>query len=360
MNQNATAPNPHTTNPFLAPPKLDLLCIGEVMLELSCHGNFKNAEVFSSTYAGDTFNTAVAVSRLGSQVGYVTRVGQDPFADGLISMFDQEGINTAYVRPCPGYTGVYFLAVDNNGSREFIYHRKGSAASHLSEDDINSRMIQNTSAVYASGISLALSPGALKATVKAFKLAKEAGVLTAFDINYRKELWKGREEAFDAIHQILPYVDVILPSWPEDIAALFTFRNPEQAIEYFWCHGVPLVILKAGVKGAYLGFRRQIQYVPAMDVHVVDTTAAGDAFNGGFLHGLITGHSLVDCARLGNTTAGLKIQQYGTTSSLPYRDEVYNTTFSGQLIGSSSSASSSSSGSNSARNAIKQAAVSVS
>lgn len=297
------------------------------MLELSCEGDLRNARNFSRSFGGDTLNTAVAATRLGSSVSYLTRIGQDAFAPALQEMILKEGVNMGPSRAGKGTTGVYFVSVDAEGERDFVYYRKDSAASLLGPDDINPEFIKSAKIIFASGISLAISDSARKAVVKAFKIAREAGILTAFDPNYREALWQSEERSIDAMNEILPLVDILLPSFPEDTASIINFNKPEQVVDYFLFKGVKLVAVKAGAQGCYLGYKREVQHIPAMPIRAVDTTGAGDAFNGGFLHGLANEESLLNCAKLGVTTAGLKVLNRGSAAAMPAREAVYSRAF---------------------------------
>ncbi len=303
----------------------DILSIGEAMVELSCEGDLRLAGSFQRSFGGDALNTAVAARRLGSSVTFVTRLSADPFGEALHELLHKEGIQVSHPRPTSrGGTGLYFVSVKPNAQREFFYYRKESAASHLAPEDITEMLIESAKVVYASGISLAISESSRKAVMKAFSLAREAGIMTVFDPNYREPLWHSVEKAVDALNEITPLVDVMLPSFPEDTGAIVGFSRPDQIIDYFLFKGVKLVVVKAGADGCYLGYKKEIEHLPAMAVKPVDTTGAGDAFNGGFLHGIVTGQSLLEAARLGIVTSGLKVLNRGSASVMPSRDMVYS------------------------------------
>lgn len=298
------------------------------MLELSSEGDLKQARVFNRSFGGDTLNTAVAAARLGSEVAYITRFGNDAFALALQDMIVKEGIQITPKRNGKGATGLYFVTVDQEGQRDFVYYRQHSAATQLNPDDISVELIRNSKIVYSSGITLAISPSARQATLKAFRLAREHGVMTAFDPNYRAGLWESEEKTVDAFNEILPWVDIFMPSFPDDTISMINFNKPEQVVDYFLFKGVKLVVVKVGAQGCFLGYKREIQHVPAMSLKAIDTTGAGDAFNGGFLHGLAQSESLLNCAKLGITTASLKVLNRGSAVAMPNRDAVYNRAFS--------------------------------
>ncbi|MEB3287116.1 MAG: sugar kinase [Vampirovibrionales bacterium] len=323
---------------------LDLVSIGEAMVELSCLGDMRFANTMNKSFGGDTFNTLIAAQRLGSKTAYVTRLGSDPFAYMLRDAMIKEGVNVnqtriSQTRTNPnkpqaneslsgaGQTGLYITSVGHDGERTFCYYRKNSAATALSPEDLNPDAITSAKVVFASGVTLAISESARQTVHRAFKIARDNNVTTALDINYRESLWKGVSHALDALNELLPLVDVILPSTPDDTQGLIGFSKPEQIIDYFLFKGVQVVAVKAGRDGCYIGYKKEVIHVPALVVQAVDTTGAGDAFNGGFLHGLACGFSLLESARIGVTAAGLKVTGRGTMEAMPYKDAVYSRVF---------------------------------
>jgi len=297
------------------------------MVELSCEGDLRVARNFTRAFGGDTYNTAVAAAHLGSEVTYVTRIGNDAFAVALQENIAKEGIRLAPPRPIKGATGLYMVSVDPDGQREFVYYRKDSAASQLGPEDITPELIKNAKVVYSSGITMGISERCRQAVIKAFTLAQEAGVMTAFDPNYRESIWQSESRHMDAMSEIMPLVDVFLPSFPQDTAMMVGFNRPEQVLDYFLFKGIKLVAVKAGAQGCYLGYKREVMHIPAMSVKAIDTTGAGDAFNAGFLHGLAAGESLQQCAKFGITAASLKVLNRGSASAMPAKDAVYSRAF---------------------------------
>ena len=304
--------------------KLDIISIGECMIEMFCEGPLAKGETFTRTFAGDTMNMLVAASRLGAKTGYITRVGNDPFKEFLTESWSSEGIDLSRVTPGVSHNGLYFISILPDGEREFTYYRSGSAASFLEPSDIIPAYIGTTKIVYASGISQAISKSSREAVLKAFKIARKQNVLTAFDTNLRLGLW-GLQEAREALDEILPYVDILLPSAPEESTALFDTDRPSNVISSSLEKGVKLVVVKCGPSGAVLGFNKDVHEVAAYSPEkVVDTSGAGDVFNGAFLYCLINGMSPLESARLGTVMSGLKIRGRGATYSIPFRDEVFD------------------------------------
>jgi len=277
---------------------------------------------FTRTFGGDTLNCLVAASRLGSRCGYITRVGDDPFANFLVACWQREGINVEAVRRVPGFNGVYFISTTPSGEREFIYYRRGSAASTLSARDASAGYLRRAKVFHSSGITQALSSSARRCVAHAYRAASRLGLRTSYDPNFRPRLWPA-ERARAAFEEIAPHIQVILPSSPEDTLALAGSADPRRAIEHFWRLGIGIVAVKQGAKGCWLGYQRRKRHIAAPAAKVVDTTGAGDAFDGAFLHGLALGMSPEEAARLAVATAALSLRARGAIAGLPRRATAY-------------------------------------
>jgi 2-dehydro-3-deoxygluconokinase len=301
---------------------LDLISIGECMVEFHCDGPMAHAKSFQRAFGGDTLNLLAAAARLGCRCGYVTRVGDDPFGPGLLDGWRAEKIDVSHAPLVPGFNGIYFISLLEGGEREFTYYRAGSAASTLGPDDIDPGFIASARIVHSSGITQALSPSCRAAVRRAFEVAREAGVMTSFDPNLRVRLWPV-ERAREALEEVLPLVDVILPGAPQETGALIGVEEPEQAASHFHERGVKTVVIKMGGKGCLVSDGATMRRIPAhRSPAVVDTTGAGDAFNGGFLAGLCMGYDAMSAAGIGAAVAGLKVRGRGAVASLPRIEQV--------------------------------------
>jgi len=301
---------------------LDLISIGECMVEFHCDGPMARARSFQRAFGGDTLNLLVAASRLGCACGYVTRVGDDPFGPGLLDGWRAEKIDVTHAPMVTGCNGIYFISLLEGGEREFTYYRAGSAASTLGPDDMDPDFIASARIVHCSGITQALSPSCRAAVRRAFEIAREAGAMTSFDPNLRVKLWPV-EQAREALEEVLPLVDVILPGAPQETGALIGIEEPEQAAEHFHKHGVKTVVIKMGGKGCLVSDGAAMRRIPAhRSPAVVDTSGAGDAFNGGFLAGLCMGYDAMSAAGIGSAVAGLKVRGRGAVASLPRVEQV--------------------------------------
>ena len=138
----------------------ELVSIGECMIELFSEEPLEEARTFQRSLAGDSLNILVADARLGTTTGYVTRLGNDPFASYLLNAWRREGIDVNTVKEVEGFSAVHFVSLLPGGDREFIYYRRGSAPSTLEPSDLDPDYIASARLLHISGIAQAISAGA--------------------------------------------------------------------------------------------------------------------------------------------------------------------------------------------------------
>lgn len=303
--------------------KLDIITLGEGLIELSSEVSLSQATSLNKYYGGDTLSAAVAAKRLGSKVGYITRVGCDYFKEFLLDSWQLEGLDISQVRLSEDFNGLYLLARPSDGPKEFSYYRKKTAASKLSVDDISEAYIENAKVFYTSGIAQSLSLSAREAIKKAYSIAKDKGLTTAYDPNY-SPLITTPEDSKEAFEEIINLVDILFLSDRNDVSKLFDIDSVEKVIKHFWDLGVNIVVVKSSQNhGYYTGYAGDIVFTKFFSSEIVDTTCSGDAFNGAFLHGVTSGFSPFEATKLASIVAGLQARNIGAIKSVPYKDEVY-------------------------------------
>jgi 2-dehydro-3-deoxygluconokinase len=301
----------------------DVLSIGECMIELFSAQPLEEADTFTRSLAGDSLNILVSAARMGTSTGYITRVGSDPFTQYLLNTWRKEGIDVSHVKIVDGFNAVHFVALLPGGDREFVYYRRGSAPSTMQPEDLDPEYIASARVMHISGISQAISQSARATALRAATIAKDSGVMVSYDPNYRHQLWS-QADAREAMNEVLPYVDYFLPSAPADSRALFNTDDPRVVIEEGLSRGVSVVSVTCGESGVVVGDGKEVfELDPITPGEVVDTTGAGDAYNGGFLHAMLNGMSIRDAAVLGSIAAGLKVRGRGALTTMPTRAEVY-------------------------------------
>ncbi len=271
--------------------------IGECMLELSGAGDGG----WALNYAGDTFNTLWAIRALTPAdiaTDYVSAFGDDPFSAGQLEFFSKAGIGRASSPVIAGARpGLYAITL-SGAERSFTYWRNDAAARQLADDQAAlDKSLQNRALVYFSGITLAiLTPQSRGRLMLALDRARQSGARIAFDPNYRPRLWPSEQDARSAIADALSLVDIALPTFPDE-QALFGDSTPDGVAYRLSAAGVGEIVVKDGENPALVVAGDVEQQVPAVSVTAIDTTGAGDSYNGGYLAARLAGFEPVEAAK---------------------------------------------------------------
>lgn len=293
--------------------KLDLFAIGEVMAEIR-----REPELgFRVGFAGDTFNTAVYCARqLGAsgRVGYCTRIGLDPLSEAFLATAAEEHLEVSHVaRDRERFIGIYTVSTDAAGERSFHYWRSSSAARELFSSGHPMGVLPEARIVFVSGITLAiLHPPARRRLIDHLRTLRErGGGLVAFDSNYRPQLWKDAETARRIIGEMWEVADVALPSMDDEMA-LFGDVSEDAVVARFGAGSWSACAIKRGARGPvspHLAGDAHPRFRPAS--RVVDTTAAGDSFNGGYLAAYLCGQDERQCLLAGHEIAARVVGSRG-------------------------------------------------
>lgn len=288
------------------------LSIGECMVELSQAG----AGLLRKGFAGDTLNTAWYARACFSPawtVDYCTALGDDAMSDEMLAFFEQAGIGTGRIRRIKGKSpGLYMISL-RDGERSFSYWRESSAARQLAADpDFLRQAIESADVIYFSGITLAiLSRDDVDTLLAEARRAKASGKLVAFDPNIRPRLWSGYDEMHATISEGARASSLVLPGF-DDEAAHFGDSSIEATIRRYRDLGAHDVLVKNGAEGATLNFGGAESFVPAEKVEqVVDTTSAGDSFNGAFLARYLETGDATASARFAAKIAARVVSEHG-------------------------------------------------
>ncbi len=290
-----------------------LLSIGECMVELSPTNNNN----FAMNFAGDSFNTAWYARRSlpkAWKVSYLTAVGEDHLSNDMVGFIQNAGIETDHIARIKQRTvGLYMIRLDQ-GERSFTYRRNNSAARKLASNIgvLNSAM-STAGVILFSGISVAILPEADRQNLyDALALARNNGSLIVFDPNLRPRLWPNTKVMCNEITRAAGYADILLPSF-DDEAQYFGDENSQATLARYVALGAKLVIVKNGAGKILAGRPQQenIEYMPDLIDKPVDTTAAGDAFNAGFLSSYLSGNNIENALAAGSALSANVICQRG-------------------------------------------------
>lgn len=271
-------------------------------------GETVSGDKFVTGPGGKGSNQAVAAARLGAEVTFIGRVGQDVFANLAYDIWKAEGINIEYVVEDPDHaTGVAPIQVDQSGENSIVVVL--GANLNIQQGDIDSArdVIADADVLV---VQLEINHDMVG---YALKVAKEMGVTTILNPAPAAELPEDYVKLADYITPNETELETLSRSDSDDVIAnatsLLTTDNQT-------------VVVTMGAQGAQIVKQNQQQLLGTFNVDVVDTTGAGDAFNGGLAVALAEGKSLEDAVKFANATAALCVTKRGTAPSMPQRSDV--------------------------------------
>lgn len=307
--------------------------IGECMIELS-----RREGGWNQSFSGDTFNTLWAIRALlpdDAVTDFVSAFGQDPFSRQQLDFMSHAGIGVAASPIVEAWhPGLYAIDL-KDGERSFTYWRDSSVARHLADmPAVLSQSLAGRTLIFLSGITLAILPPEKRAVLIAeLAHSKENGATIAFDANYRPRLWSSLDETRQALAAILPLVDIALPTF-DDEALMYGDIDPHQTADRLAAAGISEIVVKNGARDALAYHHANLLSVPVPQVvQPLDTTGAGDAFNGGYLAARMSGLNVAQSIAIGHAIAA---QTVVTKGAFAERDDlcraahqIFPTAFSG-------------------------------
>jgi 2-dehydro-3-deoxygluconokinase len=292
-----------------------IAALGEVMIELApAPGQLKQL-----AYAGDTYNTAIYLARLGIPTQYVTRLGSDIYSKEILQQLANEQIGANLIeQDTQRQPGLYMITNTPDGERQFAYWRDQSAARLLFSAADPDESLMNCRYLYLSGITLAIISAEARARLASFisRYRAQGGQLV-FDSNYRPRLWPNQAAAQDTIAQFLHLTDMALLTIDDEI---LLWQDADQAavLDRLATYNLTELVIKRGAEPALVltADNKRAVAVAKID-NVVDTTAAGDSFNAGYLAARYLGKTPEEAVALGAACAGAVIQHRGAILPKP-------------------------------------------
>lgn len=276
------------------------------MVEFSFDGN--QARI---GFAGDTLNTAVYFRRFASkehEIDFVSVVGIDPLSERMLNFIDAEGVSTRCIARHPDkLPGLYAISTNADGERSFYFWRENSAARTLFHDGFG--ILSRFDIIYLSAITLAILPSDIRSGL--LDWLERWGGTVVFDSNFRPPLWENTVAARLAVSRSWRRADIGLPSLDDEMD-LFENQDETEVLERLQSCGLKHGVLKRGARGplSLSGQKFRRADYPVAE-KVVDTTAAGDSFNGGYLAALYSGATQREAMIAGHNLAVEVISKTG-------------------------------------------------
>ena len=261
---------------------------------------------------GKGCNQAIAIARLGGKVNFISKIGKDAYGELALDTLEKNKINTKnIIRDVNLQTGVAGILVDKNTGKNAINVIVGAPSTlKITEIDNQINVIKN------SKIFLTQLEVPKDVTLHCLKIAKENGCLTILNPAPASEISK----------EFYKYIDYFTPNETE--AEFFTGskitneKEAKQGADKLINLGIKKIIITLGEKGLFFSDGKEEIYMKASPVKAIDTTGAGDAFNGGLAFGLSKGKSIKECLELANKVAGISTTKLGAGNAMPYLSDI--------------------------------------
>lgn len=285
-------------------------------------GPLRYVHNFNKSIAGAESNVAIALARLGHEVGWFSKLGDDEFGRYIKAVIRGEGVDVSRISiDSERSTGLLFKERFAHVNPNVYYYRKNSAASNITIEDLDLDYIKSAKILHVTGITLALSNTARETVYKAIEVAKSNNVLISFDPNIRLKLWN-IEEAKPIIMDIMKMTDIVFPGKEEGKLLLGT-DEPKEIGRFFLNMGCKIVATKLGKEGCYIASRENEELVAGYIVEKPeDTVGAGDGFAAGFLSGILRNLNLRECGQLANAVGAMATLVRGDMEGFPTLQQV--------------------------------------
>jgi len=308
-----------------------VVTLGEIMLRLSTpdHKRFVQADSFDVTYGGGEANVAAALCNYGLNGTFITKVPNNAIGQAAINHLRRYGVDTQYIAKGGDRLGIYFLETGASmRASQVIYDRAGASIAEVSVSEFDfDKIFDGADWFHTTGITPALSDKCTVLAEAALKAAKEKGITTSIDLNYRKKLWS-KDKAREVMTRLCQYVDVCIGN-EEDAETTLGFKpagtdvtkgelNVEgyksifkQMKDKFGFKHVASTLREshsASDNGwsALVYDGKDFYHTRQYDVRIVDRVGSGDSFASGFIYGLVTGMPMKEAGEFGVAASALK------------------------------------------------------
>jgi len=297
----------------------DVITFGETMIRLSAPDKkrLEQTESMDVNIGGSESNVAVAISRLGLDTSFVTRLTENPLGRMVENKIREQGVDTSnIVWTDEDRVGKYYLEFGANPRpSSVIYDRADSAISNVRKGTIDWESIfEGGRLFHTSGITPALSDSAREVTKESMMAAKEEGLLVSVDLNYRSKLWS-QADAKECMTELMDYTDILVTT-EEDTERVFditadTYEEVASKLTDKFDFEVVAITLRDNISmwrndWTAIAYKDGVVYDDmTYELELVDRVGGGDSFTAGFLYGYLTGDAQKG-VEYGNATSAIK------------------------------------------------------
>ncbi len=295
-----------------------MITIGETMAAFTplASGPLRYVPDFKMRIAGAESNVAIGAAKLGVDVAWVSKLGEDEFGHFICNQTRAEGVDCRHLIFTSEYpTGIMFKET-SAGETKVFYYRAGSAASHMTPEDLDESLFSEARLLHMTGITSVLSDDCMAMTEQAFALAAKHGLTISFDPNIRKKLWKDKD--YSGLIRDLTLKSQIVLLGLDEAEVLFQTREIDGIVSVLCKEGnASMIAIKDGGKGAIVADRDQRISIPPYPCKCIEPIGAGDGFNAGFLAGVLQGRGLETAGKMGAVCGALATQTPGDVEGYP-------------------------------------------
>ncbi len=307
---------------------LDVLAVGESLVDFISHEfriSLRTADRFSRYLGGQPANVAVYVAKLGGRSAVITKVGADYFGEFVEDQLGRHGVSTEGLHRAPGEPTTSAFVTRSVNVPDFQVNRGADAL--LSIREVPDELVERARAVHTSAFALSRDPQRL-AVRRAMRLGSRLGKVVSLDPNYDPRVWPDREEAWEVLAEVLPYVTVVKPSL-EDARRLFDPNMDDDALEEacleaFHDLGAGVVVMTRSGGIVTVSDGGSVERVgPLPKVEIQSVTGARDAFWSAMLVAHLDGKDWPACVRFAHEVAALKLGVEGHVERMIDREAIY-------------------------------------
>jgi 5-dehydro-2-deoxygluconokinase len=322
---------------------LDLICIGRAGVDFYAQqigSRLEDVSSFAKYIGGSSTNIACCSSRMGLQAALITRVGDDHMGRFIREQIQREGVDASHVVTDPQrLTALVVLGIEDRDTFPLIFFRENCADMAIALDDFDAAFIASARALLITGTHFS-TPHVYEVSRAALRMARDNGVRTALDIDYRPVLWglttsrADGETRFVASASVSEHLQSILPEFDlvvgtaEEIHIAGGSTDTLQALRTIRGFTDAALVLKRGPYGASVypgaipGDLDEGITVPGVTVDVMNVLGAGDGFMAGFLRGWINEEGYEQALRYANACGALVVSRHGCTPAMPTVEEL--------------------------------------